>query len=75
MLLTYIFSDMIGVRHEAMILVLSPGGLAEMSLIALSLGIDTAFVSSMHMFRIMIIVVLGPSLFRIGRRFRRETES
>ncbi|WP_416897468.1 MAG: AbrB family transcriptional regulator [Minwuia sp.] len=73
--LTYLVSDAIGVSHSAMILVLSPGGLAEMSLIALSLGIDTAFVSSMHMFRIMIIIVVGPMLFRAVRRLRRETES
>jgi membrane AbrB-like protein len=71
----YIFSDLIGVEPSAMILVLSPGGLAEMSLIALALGIDTAFVSTMHMFRIMLIIVLGPGLFRLVRRLRRETES
>lgn len=71
----YIFSDLIGVEPSAMILVLSPGGLAEMSLIALALGIDTAFVSTMHMFRIMLIIVLGPGLFRLVRRLRQETES
>jgi uncharacterized protein len=63
-----LFSDMIGVQPEAMALVLSPGGLAEMSLIALALGIDTAFVSTMHVFRIAIVVILAPSLYRIFRR-------
>ncbi|WP_417514918.1 AbrB family transcriptional regulator [Minwuia sp.] len=70
-----VFAGMIGVEPSAMILVLAPGGLAEMSLIALALGIDTAFVSSMHMFRIMIIIVLGPTLFRVGRRLRGTTDS
>lgn len=72
-LFTLVFADMIGVQPEAMILVLSPGGLAEMSLIALALGIDTAFVSTMHICRIMIIVVLGPTLFRLGVRRMRAT--
>jgi len=71
----YTFADLIGVEQSAMILVLSPGGLAEMSLIALALGIDTAFVSTMHMFRIMLIIVLGTGLFKLARRLRRETES
>jgi len=71
----YLFSDLIGVSQPAMILTLSPGGLAEMSLIALALGIDTAFVSTMHMFRITIIIVLGPSLFRMFGRRRTATET
>lgn len=71
----YAFAGLIGVEPSAMILVLSPGGLAEMSLIALALGIDTAFVSTMHMFRIMLIIVLGPGLFKLARRWRGETES
>lgn len=63
-------SDMIGATPEAMALVLSPGGLAEMSLIALALGIDTAFVSSMHVFRIAIVVILAPGLYKLFRRKR-----
>lgn len=63
-------SDMIGAAPEAMALVLSPGGLAEMSLIALALGIDTAFVSSMHVFRIAIVVILAPGLYKLFRRKR-----
>lgn len=70
--MTLIFSNMIGVEPEAMALVLAPGGLAEMSLIALALGVDTAFVSTMHVCRIVIIVILGPSLYRLlGPRRRR----
>ncbi len=67
---TLVFSPIIGVAPSAMILVLSPGGLAEMSLIALAIGIDTAFVSTMHMCRIIIIIIGGPTLFRVwNRRF------
>jgi membrane AbrB-like protein len=52
----------------ALFLSFAPGGLAEMSLIALALGIDTAFVSTMHVFRIVYIVLLAPLAFRLLRR-------
>lgn len=68
LLITLTLSDVVGVRPEAMALVLAPGGLAEMSLIALALGVDTAFVSSMHICRIAMIVILGPTLFRLFGR-------
>ena len=42
----------------------APGGLAEMSLIALVLSIETAFVATHHMLRIMLIVVLAPIAFK-----------
>ena len=51
---------------EALVLALAPGGLAEMSLIALALGIDTAFVASHHVFRIVLVVILAPTAVRIG---------
>jgi membrane AbrB-like protein len=51
---------------EALVLAYAPGGLAEMSLIALALGIDTAFVASHHIFRIVLVVILAPTAFRIG---------
>ncbi|MBT7758307.1 MAG: AbrB family transcriptional regulator, partial [Rhodospirillaceae bacterium] len=41
-----------------------PGGLAEMSLIALALDVDTAFVATMHLVRILLIVTLAPIFFR-----------
>ena len=50
------------------LLAFSPGGLAEMSLIALALGVDVAYVSSQHVVRIFIIVALAPWVFRLLRR-------
>lgn len=52
----------------------APGGVAEMSLIALALSIDAALVATHHIVRIFFIVVFTPLLFRflparlIGRR-------
>lgn len=54
-----------GAAPMALFLSFAPGGLAEMSLIALALGIDTAFVSTMHIFRIVLVVVVAPLAFRL----------
>lgn len=58
-------APLLGVERAALLLALSPGGLAEMSLIAFSLDIDVAFVSTMHAARIVGIVVLAPLVFKL----------
>ena len=57
-----------GLDWRSIVLAYAPGGLAEMSLIALSLGIETAFVATHHVIRIGLIVVAAPLVFS---RFRR----
>ena len=47
-----------------LILAFAPGGLAEMSLIAISLGIETAFVATHHVARVAMIVIGVPLIFR-----------
>jgi hypothetical protein len=49
---------------HALVLAFAPGGLAEMSLIALALGIDPAFVSTHHVVRIFLVVILAPLAYR-----------
>ncbi|WP_404384100.1 AbrB family transcriptional regulator [Caenispirillum salinarum] len=56
-----------GIPFSSLILALSPGGVAEMSLIAISLGRDVAFVSTHHLVRIIIVVMLAPMAFRLLR--------
>ena len=51
-------------------LALAPGGLAEMSLVALAVGFDTALVATMQILRIAVVVVLAPTAFRLARRLR-----
>ncbi len=59
-----------GIETEALVLAYAPGGLAEMSLIALALGIDPALVSTHHVARILLVVVLAPLAYRaFARRF------
>ncbi|GLQ07704.1 AbrB family transcriptional regulator [Sneathiella chinensis] len=59
-LLSYFATSFVGVSIPGLILALSPGGLAEMSLVALALGIDVAFVSIMHVIRITAIISIVP---------------
>jgi membrane AbrB-like protein len=56
---------MIGLPAEALVLAFAPGGLTEMTLIALSLDIDPAFVSTHHVVRIFLVVVLAPLAFKV----------
>jgi len=59
-----------GSSMQATLLSFAPGGLAEMSLIALALHVDAAFVSTHHVVRIILIVILSPMLFRSIRGIR-----
>ncbi len=53
-----------GMGWRPLVLAYSPGGLAEMSLIALALGVEVAFVATHHVFRIMLIVFTAPLVFK-----------
>ncbi len=57
---------------SALFLALAPGGLAEMSLIALSFGSAAAFVSTHHVARIILIVIAAPLIFRLAEARRRS---
>jgi len=53
------------VPFQSAILAYSPGGLAEMSLVALALGIDVAFVATHHIVRIVYVVVAAPIFYKL----------
>lgn len=64
-----------GISTAALLLAYAPGGLPEMSLVALALGIDAAFVATHHLARVLIIIGLAPPFFRTvggGRRLPSE---
>jgi membrane AbrB-like protein len=46
----------------ALMLAYAPGGLAEMSLIAVAMGREVAFVGIHHIFRVLLALVIGPAL-------------
>ncbi|HYG89427.1 MAG TPA: AbrB family transcriptional regulator [Azospirillum sp.] len=64
-----------GLGMAGLILAFAPGGLAEMSLVALALGVDVAFVSTHHVVRIVLIVTLAPAVFLLWRRLARRYPS
>ncbi len=46
------------------IIAFAPGGLAEMSLVALGLGLNVGFVVTIHISRILVVVLTGPFVYR-----------
>jgi hypothetical protein len=68
--LCYALHAWLGLYFPSLILAFSPGGLAEMSLVALALGLDPAFVTSHHVFRIFVVVLLVPLAFKLLARMR-----
>ena len=63
--LVSIASLVIPVQNTILFLSLAPGGLAEMSLIALAFGTGTAFVTVMHFIRVAIVMLLGAAVYRV----------
>lgn len=58
------FNHILGIGFEPLILAYSPGGLTEMSLVALALHVDAAFVACHHIARIGIVVLIIPLMYR-----------
>lgn len=61
-----------GLPASALMLAFTPGGLAEMCLISLALGIDVAFVSTHHVVRILLVVILAPLAYKAVRHWRKR---
>ena len=61
-------SRMSGDPLELSFLALSPGGLTEMSLLALAMGQDVIYVTTLHIIRISIVIAMAAPVFRLIRR-------
>lgn len=59
-----------GYSVAATLLAYMPGGAPELSLVALSLGIEPAFVTSHHLLRISVLIVIMPLLLNYAKRRR-----
>ncbi|HYD98925.1 MAG TPA: AbrB family transcriptional regulator [Alphaproteobacteria bacterium] len=57
-----------GLDTRTLVLAYAPGGLAEMSLVALALSLDAAFVATHHLVRVLAVVLAAPAVFRALRR-------
>jgi membrane AbrB-like protein len=69
------FSEMLALLTDttltAAFLAFSPGGLTEMSLLALTLGIEVAYVAVVHVVRIVVIIFSTGLIFAALRRYFR----
>ena len=69
LIIAELMAPLLGMDPLSLLLALVPGGLVEMGLISVALDADTAFISTMHKRRIMLIAVNAPLLFGlVGRR-------
>ena len=69
--LAFFLSGLIGKSTEQIFLAYAPGGLSEMSLVALSMNADAAYVATHHLIRIVILLALASTvLARIARRVK-----
>ena len=71
----WVVSQFTGLPVKTLWLAFAPGGLAEMTLISLSLNIDVAFVSVHHMVRVMFLVAMAPIAFKILRGVLERAEA
>lgn len=65
----YAIGAIAGQPTELLVLAFAPGGFAEMSIIALALGLDVALVAGIHVIRITIMILFAPPGYRVLRRF------
>lgn len=63
----YTVTALTGIEIRQTFLTFSPGGLPEMSLLALALNADIAYVATIHVARILIVIAFAPVMFRILR--------
>ena len=72
----WVLSAWTGLPFPAIWLAFAPGGVAEMTLISLALGIDVAFVSTHHVVRVVFMVLAAPLVFHLlERKFRLNENS
>jgi membrane AbrB-like protein len=67
-----LFHGLFGQATEQVLLAYSPGGLAEMSLVALAMNAEVAYVASHHMVRIILVILLAPLAFALLDRWHRR---
>ena len=64
LLTAWLVAQWSNIPFPTLVLALSPGGMAEMALASLSMGLDTAFVTTHHTLRLIVIVFIAPFFIR-----------
>lgn len=65
-----VLGPIVGINPMALLLALAPGGVTEMSLVALAMDQDIAFVTTHHIVRIALIIMIAPGVFAFFQRQR-----
>ncbi len=65
-----VLAPLLDISFAAVVLAYAPGGVVEMGLVALALGLEVVFVATHHIARIIIVMAGAPLLFRLLRRTR-----
>jgi uncharacterized membrane protein AbrB (regulator of aidB expression) len=60
-----VVTHLTGIELHQTFLAFSPGGLPEMSLLALALHADIAYVATIHIVRILMVITFAPLVFRM----------
>lgn len=68
-LFAFAISRLTGFDATTVLLAYSPGGLAEMSLVAIALNAEVALVAAHHIVRIVLVMVMAAPIFALLRRF------
>lgn len=69
---SYAIAFVTGTPFSVAVLAFSPGGLAEMALVGLALGVDVAFIATHHVVRIFLVILLAPATIRLWERRKRQ---
>jgi uncharacterized protein len=64
-LVSLVIAPLSDIPLETLLLAFAPGGFAEMSLIGLALDLDTAFVATLQLLRVLLVIFLAPLFFRL----------
>jgi len=67
-LFAWVISLLVDIPTISGVLAFAPGGLAEMSLVALSLRLDVGYVATLHVVRILLVMCVAPSSYKLLRK-------
>ncbi|MGI9483780.1 MAG: AbrB family transcriptional regulator [Hyphomicrobiales bacterium] len=67
-LFAWVISILVDIPTISGVLAFAPGGLAEMSLVALSLRLDVGYVATLHVVRILLVMCVAPSAYKLLRK-------
>ena len=63
-LASVVLTQVVDIPFATLLLGFAPGGLPEMSLVAIAMGADAAFVATHHLVRLVIVVLCAAPIFR-----------